>query len=611
VAAGILLLAQPASAVAAPPLSPTAIVAAADQTTVYVACATSNVLLFLEPSGTIRQQLKLPASPSGIALSADGSLLVVTCAAPESVVCLVDPARAVILARLPAGHTALAPVLSPDGTTLYVCHRFNDEVGVFDLKTRRLVQRIAVEREPVAATLSADGGRLFVANHLHATTADAPVVAAGVSVIDTATRRVAQTLRLPNGSGLLLGMATSPDGKTVAVTHDLARFYVPTTQLERGWMNTAGLTLIDATRVQIINTVLLDNVDRGAATPWAVGWTADGARLLVTHAGTHELSVIDYPGLMARLEQLPDTLPPGRTPDFARATNVKSDVPNDLAFLVGLRRRIALGGNGPRSLALVRGQAWVPGYFSDSIDVVNPEAAGGTVRSVALGPVMPPTVVRRGEMAFNDATFCFQNWQSCATCHSFDARVDGLNWDLLNDGIGSPKNVKSLLLAHRTPPAMSLGVRRNAEAAVRAGFRHIQFATPDPAIADAVDEYLRSLTPTPSPRLEKGRLSAAARRGEKLYRDRKVGCARCHPDDRFTDLQSYDVGTGNAQERPGTVFDTPTLVELWRTAPYLHDGSALTLREVLTTRNRGDKHGVTSQLTTAQIDDLVAYVLSL
>ena len=58
-------------------------------------------------------------------------------------------------------------------------------------------------------------------------------------------------------------------------------------------------------------------------------------------------------------------------------------------------------------------------------------------------------------------------------------------------------------------------------------------------------------------------------------------------------------------------FDTPTLVEIWRTAPYLHDGSAATLREVLTVKNSNDQHGKTSQLTQQQIDDLAEYLLSL
>jgi cytochrome c peroxidase len=58
-------------------------------------------------------------------------------------------------------------------------------------------------------------------------------------------------------------------------------------------------------------------------------------------------------------------------------------------------------------------------------------------------------------------------------------------------------------------------------------------------------------------------------------------------------------------------FDTPTLVECWRTAPYLHDGSAATMKNVLTEKNAGDPHGVTSHLTPQEIEDLAAYVSSL
>ena len=57
--------------------------------------------------------------------------------------------------------------------------------------------------------------------------------------------------------------------------------------------------------------------------------------------------------------------------------------------------------------------------------------------------------------------------------------------------------------------------------------------------------------------------------------------------------------------------DARILYELWRSAPYLHDGSAATIREVLTTRNRGDQHGKTSHLTEQEINDLAEYLLSL
>jgi hypothetical protein len=189
--------------------------------------------------------------------------------------------------------------------------------------------------------------------------------------------------------------------------------------------------------------------------------------------------------------------------------------------------------------------------------------------------------------------------------------MDGLNWDLLNDGVGNPKNTRSLLLAHKTPPAMTLGVRETAETAVRAGIRHILFTVQPPEVAKAIDEYLKSLKPLPSPHLVSGRLSPAARRGEKLFRSRETGCAQCHPPPLFTNLKSYDIGTRGPLDGEAETFDTPTLIELWRTAPYLHDGSSATLRDLLTLANPNDRHGKTSHLSANQIMDLCEYLLSL
>jgi len=69
--------------------------------------------------------------------------------------------------------------------------------------------------------------------------------------------------------------------------------------------------------------------------------------------------------------------------------------------------------------------------------------------------------------------------------------VDGFNWDNLNDGIGNPKNAKSLLFAHATPPSMWLGVRSNACVAVRAGIRNSLFTVRPEEDALALDEYLK------------------------------------------------------------------------------------------------------------------------
>jgi YVTN family beta-propeller protein len=573
--------------------APSAIAPSPDGRTLYVACAAGERIDVVDAaSARTLRNLRTPGPATGLALSADGRTLYAACAAPRSRVAVIDAATGRVRASIPAGHTAQSPALSADGKTLYVCNRLSDNVSVIDLARAAEVARIQVAREPEDAAPTRDGRYLLVANGMPTGRSDGASVAAEVAVVDLAARRTVRSLRLPSGSTGLRAIRLSPDGALAAVTHLVGRYQLPTTQVERGWMETNGVSLIDVARQRLLGTALLDEVDRGAANPWAAAWSADGKRLLVSHAGAHEVSVIDAPALLARLAK----------------TGSAASI--DMALLVGLRRRVALAGNGPRALAIAGARAWAAGYFSDTLEAIDLAAAEPAAAPAIQLPGHAMPVTRRGERLFNDAALCFQGWQSCASCHGPEARVDGLNWDLLNDGVGNPKNVKSLLLAHRTPPAMSQYVREDAEAAVRAGIRHILFSEPKEDEASAIDEWVKSLRPAPSPHLAHGKLSVAAQRGRKLFFDRSVGCASCHPSGLFTDLRPYDVGT-RARTDTVNAFDTPTLVEIWRTAPYLHDGSAATLRDVLTKANHGDRHGRTSHLAPAQVDDLVAYLLTL
>jgi len=590
-------------------LGPETIVAHKDGTTLFVAERDANQVAVVQvPAGKVLHRIALPAEPTSMVLSADGKTLYVTAAAPKSTVCAIDTASAKISFTLPAGHTATGVAVSPDGKRLYVCNRFNNDVWVYDLAEKKQTARVPVVREPVGAVITPDGKTLFVINHLPIDPSNSYDVAAVISVLDTESLKLSN-IRLPNGSTGLRGVCITPDGKHVLATHLLARYQLPTTQLERGWMNTNALSIIDAANKKLINTILLDNVDLGAANPWGLH-TADGQTLVVAHAGTREISVIDLPGVLKKLEAIQSGGVKEVQPGIIYSGSFTAlDVPNDLAFLVDLRRRIKLPGHGPRGVAVVGQTAYVTQYFSDSlaaVDLSPSVSPARAVQEIALGPKPQLTVQRRGELLFNDATICFQQWQSCASCHP-DARVDGLNWDLLNDGMGNPKNNRSMLLAHQTPPAMTEAVRGGAEEAVRSGITHILFAVRPEEEAVAIDEYLKSLKPVPSPYLIDGKLSPAAERGRKLFFDPKVGCAKCHPEPLYTDMKMYDVGSRGELDRRDD-FDTPTLIESWRTAPYMHDGRYSTMKEVFT---KG-KHGLNGvKLTPEQIDDLVEFVLSL
>jgi cytochrome c peroxidase len=59
------------------------------------------------------------------------------------------------------------------------------------------------------------------------------------------------------------------------------------------------------------------------------------------------------------------------------------------------------------------------------------------------------------------------------------------------------------------------------------------------------------------------------------------------------------------------VFDIPQLDRVYDRPPYLHTGQALSLEEIWTKFNVQDKHGVTSDMTKEELNDLVEYLKTL
>ena len=162
---------------------------------------------------------------------------------------------------------------------------------------------------------------------------------------------------------------------------------------------------------------------------------------------------------------------------------------------------------------------------------------------------------------------------------------------------------------------------------------------------DALAAYVASFERVnPSPyRLPGGLMTADALAGEAIFHSLRTGCSTCHVSPRFTDsslhpppadtgdaapkgvfpigvhdlpFRMHDVGTlaeAAGDFRAGTLraLDTPTVKGVWETPPYLHDGSAATLMEVITTRNADDRHGRTSHLAMLEKAQLVAYLQQL
>ncbi len=122
-------------------------------------------------------------------------------------------------------------------------------------------------------------------------------------------------------------------------------------------------------------------------------------------------------------------------------------------------------------------------------------------------------------------------------------------------------------------------------------------------------------------------LSDAARRGMTLFFD-KAECSLCHVGENFTDELYYNIGVGfpsdapdkgredhTREEKDRGAFRTPTVRNIADSAPYLHDGSAQTLRQVVEHYNQGGNPNPWQsdrirplKLTEQEIDDLVAFM---
>ena len=596
--------------------SPQSVAIAAAAKTAYVSDRTAGCVAVLKlDAKRAAQEIGPLAEPCGIVLAADGKTLYVA-ERKAGCVAVIDTLQAKVTQRISVGPWPFAVALSEKSGRLYVCQRGNHSLGVVDLGAGKLVGQVPAAREPAAVAVTPDGSRAVVTNLLPVEAGTDPRSSAEVTLVDTAKLAVAARIKLPPGSTSAYGACVSPDGRWAYVVHALGRFTLPITQLERGWVHTYGLTVIDLSAGKLLATLLMDDMTGGAADPWDVVCSADGLRLFVSHSGIQEVSIINR---ILVHELLEGKVPPAvaglkeaaRDNIWVRISQDRTLIDtlvNDLTalYLAGAIRRVRSGGDGPRGLAISADgkQLLAANYYAGTVGVIDP-AAGQLLTTIPVGIQPQADAARRGEIYFHDAGRCFQRWHSCATCHP-DARVDALPWDFMRDGIGNGKDVISLVGIEHTSPHNRRATRANPHECMRTGVLGSHFVVPTAAEVDDLTAYAFTLRSEPNPVPPP---AEAVARGRAIF-EGKAGCAACHPGPHFTDFKMHNVGITHPSE-PDGLYDTPSLVEIYRTAPYLHNGRAATLRDVLTVHNPHDEHGHTKDLQPQEVDDLVAYLLSL
>ncbi|MDA1229446.1 MAG: hypothetical protein O2856_01605 [Planctomycetota bacterium] len=347
-----------------------------------------------------------------------------------------------------------------------------------------------------------------------------------------------------------------------------------------------------------IDTVFSTSITSNA---WEVSVSPDASQLYVVFAGTNDM--------------------------FA------CEIINDDYREIALRKRIPLGAN-PRAVRVSPDSTMVYVYNALDFNIVAFDTA--SLNSVATIQVTdnPLTAqVLEGKKLFYTALQPMANrrWISCSSCHP-DGDPDGRTWHN-PEGLRNTQSLAGMAWTHPIHWSADRDEVHDFEHTIRGPLMQgtglikgkVSESLVEPNAGrspqlDALAAYANSHKVPLSPHAKNG-LTDVAERGREIFFSNQTKCATCHSGPFFSDSQPakreqiirHDVGTGNddESEKMGPAYDTPTLLSIYRTAPYLHHGKAETLLDVLTTQNAGDRHGVTSHLNESDCASLVEYLKSL
>jgi len=574
----------------------------------WVACEASASVAIID---TVTQskvaEVAVGGQPNDVCFTPDGRKAFVSNRLDDSV-SVIDVESQKVIATIEVGDEPHGVLVDPQGKLLYVLNTSIDSISVIDIETLREIKRLSASRSPWSLAISPDGELMLVTHALSRFVPDRTPSMSEVTVIDVKRAVVNDRIVLP-AANLLQGVAWHPSGEYAVITLLRTKNLVPMTRINRGWTITNGIGIIwrDGTADQ----VLLDQNNLYFPDPCDVSITPDGKYALVTSSSTDRVGVVDLEKLVAMLRN---------SSTYERQRVIPNHLGKSSEFLV---KSIAVPAC-PRGIAVSKdgSTAYVASMLDDSVTAID-LATLEAVHRIDLGGAGELTKRRRGEKLFHNASITFRRQFSCSTCHP-DGHIDNIVYDIEDDGIGmGPIDNRTLRGINDMAPYKWTGI--NPSLRRQCGPRLAVFITRiQPFTTEQLDDlhyYLCSIPRPPNRYRKLGEdLTEAQRRGKIIFeRTRKNDgtpipvnnrCITCHPPPLYTDGRIHDVGTKFPYDRDGK-FDSPQLLNIYDSAPYLHNGIAWTLEEIWTKYNPYDEHGVTNDMTKDQLNDLIEYLKTL
>ena len=538
--------------------------------------------------------------PEGVAWVGDGPLAIVTVYRDDKVVFL-DTETGKVVKTLQTAAEPYGVVTSADGKRAYVSHDYPGTVSEIDVAKQEVTRTMKAGEWCRGLAIAPDGQRVFVSNFYTGT----------LTAVDLESGKVADIWPGRESDNLCRHVALNPKRPKAYLSHIRSRTHVFN---DRGsiFPELSICTLTPEVKDKKRRVAISLDTFNGVyvtANPWESAVTPDATRFFTLYAGTDDMN---YSGI----------------------------VDDDYREIE--RQGVIKVGSHPRALRFRPDGKELYVYATMDFTVNVFDTSSGVRKTGGIKvctPTQSPEWVR-GKVLFQTSNYPMTRakWISCSGCHP-DGAQDGRVWQ---NPEGPRKTPPMFGLAHTHPlhysadrdevqdfeytirgPLMKGGGLYNGPIKPRPTF--LPASELDQKLSgvskdlDALAIYTNGFQPKLSPHIvAPGKISAAAERGKKLFFDKTVACAACHSGPYYTDsrLQKpfnlHDVGTGDdPAEKMGPKYDTPTLLGIYRSPPYLHHGQAKTLMGVLTTANPKDKHGKTSHLKKDELEDLVAFIKAL
>jgi len=584
-------------------------VANPDQGTVSVIATATNTLLDEIPVGG--EPWTLDVHPT------NGEVWVASLA--DDKVYILDAASRTVVDSFDAGFATFGVCFNPLGTKAVVTATGSDEVFAIDVASRSVLQTMSVFRRPRGIAWRTDGGRAFVTHLL----TPEPQFFGRLTTVFPATWTTAPIFLAQVFHANFGGYPHAMQGAAIAPGDQY--IWIP-------------LTLINTTTGQLVGNPLTPlNTFHACIRPVNV-ITSQDLNLNTYYLSEGTSQALGFPG-------------PGATPVGGPIAVMFKGVD---AFVVNLHsddvtvlntdifnpveKAVIPVGHAPIGIAKhpFSARGYVANWLSRDVTVLNTFQRTVVTTVPVTGSEPLSASVLNGKQLFfaSRGPMSLDGRGACASCHVFGT-MDGRDWDLSQFGkhVRMTPDVRGIAF---TGPHdwtadkdemqdHNFGILEfTGGVGLLPGGGNPPLGPPNAGLSQDMDdigaymETLRYRHDTPF-LLPDGSQTANADSGEVLFHDPVVGCATCHSGPYFTDSRlsqnpfvKHDVGTtdpGDADAAAG--LDTPSLVGVWDTGPYLHSSVAASLQDVMTTYNPADEHGTTSQLSSAQIDFIAEYILSI